>query len=472
MSSTPSQGRLLCSGSSLFLKARGVRSIARHRIRHTREGRDLGAGRRPFLPPPAATPPGHDCRLPPQYERQAVTARLCAQRARGGGGGGRDSGGAPRRRARARERPAESTGPFTSHRSNSTDWFYMDWTTSSCTYASIGFGQVRPDFLINPTADSPMQRAPTFIGRLRERQFQWLRQPATSGGGGSSASSGEPPGVPSLRILCRCRRQARRRAYAAPAAARRRIISAPRLSRGEGRVGRGDMPARLPRSPATPWTRGPTRRSRAERFVCTAAAAAAAAVTHPKNMHESIGEEREALRFCRRIILRRTTPAAVRVEPGPAPTMREQNSCSPAARARSPSSRTLSQRKLSTPTRAAQRAVGPSAASAVSSRWSTPACSWSIIRPSLLACVLMIRACACRRHGHHLRAHVLDGLLVDLLLLLGQRPQNAHFVVARVRQRAAVPTQFQRLVLLDLQRQPVLERLKLVGGGCRQRPRC
>ena len=29
------------------------------------------------------------------------------------------------------------------------DWFYMDWTTMKCWHNNFGFGQVRPDFLVN-----------------------------------------------------------------------------------------------------------------------------------------------------------------------------------------------------------------------------------------------------------------------------------------------------------------------------------
>lgn len=104
---------------------------------------------------------------------------------------------------RTREDQALIAGPsvktsFTSD--NMTEWFhgstwyYMDWTTGICQTDDFGFGQVKPDFLVNPLW--PHQLGTTFIDTYelnsKKKDFvncSWIQVDGSAGFNNTAGSS-------------------------------------------------------------------------------------------------------------------------------------------------------------------------------------------------------------------------------------------------------------------------------------------
>ena len=134
-----------------------------------------------------------------------------------------------------------------------TEWFYMDWTTGECMYADFGFGQVRPDFLINSVF--PHVTGTTFIDTYVNDDKRGYVNTSFIHTDGSSGF-GEPPGSSLFEYYVDADGNGRR--LRMPSTLSSDLVIELRDFRPALTPAIDDMPSACHKSVAKPWTRGPT----------------------------------------------------------------------------------------------------------------------------------------------------------------------------------------------------------------------
>ena len=133
-----------------------------------------------------------------------------------------------------------------------TDWFYMDWTTGECQYANFGFGQVRPDFLINSAFPHIVGTTfiNTYVGK-HERGYVNTSYIHTDG----SSGFGEPPGSSLFEYYVDADGNGRR--LRMPSTLSSDLVIELKDFQPELTPAIADMPEACHKSRATQWTKGP-----------------------------------------------------------------------------------------------------------------------------------------------------------------------------------------------------------------------